>query len=130
MSKTKSTIIISLILIAIVFYGGYKYGQSNSSGAGLSQASGTTRQFAGRGSRNNAGGDLIRGGIIKKDAESLSIALPTGGSQIIWYSTSTEIQKTVPGRVDDLVIGGVVSISGQANSDGSLTAKTIQMRSN
>lgn len=126
MNNITKIIISALILVAIAFYGGLKYGQSNSS----AQTKGIAGQFAGGLARRsgNGGGGLIRGEIIKKDAESLTIALPTSGSQIIWYSTSTEVQKMVKSKIDDLTIGQTVMINGSTNSDSSLTAQLIQLR--
>ena len=127
MSITKKTAIISLIIIAVAFYGGLRYGRSGTSSIGSNN-----RSFSGQGgltrrSFNNSGG-VIRGDIIKKDSQSVVVALPVGGSQIIWYSTSTQVQKTIAATVDDLSIGQTVMINGSANSDGSLSANSIQLR--
>ncbi len=128
----RKTKIISFIIIVIVaLYGGYKYGQSHppvsTNQNQLSFANGSsTGQFAGRAGRGVGGG--VRGDIVKKDAQSLTISLPAGGSQIIWYSTSTDVQKTVTASADDLTVGQTVMVNGSANSDGSLTANSIQLR--
>jgi len=131
MSKIKTTIIIGLILIAIAFYGGFKYGQTNSV-SNQSNFSGRTMngQSIGGFARRSLGegGGMVRGDIVKKDDQSFTIALPTSGSQIIWYSTSTEVQKTVAGSPTDLVVGQKINVNGSTNSDGSLTANLIQLR--
>ena len=126
MSMTKKTIIIFLIIIAVVFYGGFKYGQSKTTATNSATTLPGAGQFAGRAGRGVGGG--VRGDIVKKDAQSLTISLPSGGSQIVWYSTSTQVQKTVPATVDDLSSGQTVMINGSTNSDGSLSANTIQLR--
>ncbi|MFA5022758.1 MAG: DUF5666 domain-containing protein [Candidatus Paceibacterota bacterium] len=129
MNKTKKIIVGILIIIALAFYGGFKYGQTNSaisSGQNNPFPSSGASGFARR--NGGGGGGLIRGEIVKKDAQSLTIALPNSGSQIIWYATSTEIQKTTKGIADDLVVGQTVMINGTTNSDGSLTAQSIQLR--
>lgn len=125
--KTK-IIIGALIIIAIVFYGGYKYGQSKSAVSPFGQSN-----FAGGGlarrSGSGGGGSLTRGEIIKKDAESLTVALPNNnGSKIVFYSTSTEVQKMTAGSPADLVVGKTVMVTGSANSDGSVTANSVQLR--
>ena len=51
-----------------------------------------------------------------------------GSSKIVFYSESTKIQKTADGTGANLAIDQEVTASGAANSDGSLTAQTIQVR--
>ena len=75
-----------------------------------------------------SGGGMIAGDIIKKDNESITLKLRDGGSKIVWFATSTEISKMAAGSSADLVVGQTVSASGKANSDGSVVAKTIQLR--
>ena len=50
-----------------------------------------------------------------------------GSSKIVFFSDSTEISKTTEGAVDDIEIGKQIMVSGDQNSDGSYTAKTIQL---
>jgi len=134
MNSPTKIIIGALIIIAIVFYGGFKYGQGQTPASSQNNGSSSLRggfapaSPAGRRQSFSEGGGMARGEIIKKDAQSLTIALLNGGSQIIWYSTSTEIQKTATGNAGDLVIGQTASITGSTNADGSLTAKSIQLR--
>ena len=41
--------------------------------------------------------------------------------------TYTQISKTVEGKIEDIEIGKQIMVSGDQNSDGSITAKTIQL---
>ncbi|TRZ77201.1 hypothetical protein D4R87_03190 [bacterium] len=94
--------------------------------------------FAGRGFANGqqTGASFTNGEIISKDDESVTIEArnfrqaenQTEGSKIIFFSDATEISKFAEGSSDDLQVGQSVSVSGKTNSDGSITAETIQLR--
>lgn len=135
-----------IIAIAIIggasFYGGIKYARSKGSSGQFSRAdfqnlSPEERQQRakdfggdiGRGPRGNRdGGGFAAGEILSKEDKSVTIKLQDGGSKIIFLSDSTEITKSVAGSLDDLEIGKNITANGTANSDGSITAQTIQLR--
>ncbi len=135
-------IIITAVIVAVVFggggfYGGMLYGKSQASsaasGARLGQRAGGTGQFGGQGGANSAmrrgtGGSFVGGKIISEDSKSITIQLPTGGSDLVYFADSTQIAKAATGTVSDLVNGAQVMVNGTTNSDGSITAKTIQVR--
>jgi cytochrome c biogenesis protein ResB len=128
---------LSIIVIAVAvgsgaFYGGMKYAE-NKVQSGRQQR---IQQFggAGTGFRNGESGNRIAGGfasgeILSKDDISIAIKMRDGGSKIIFYSDSTEVDKFVNGVTSDLEIGKNVSVIGSENSDGSITAQAIQLRS-
>ncbi|MDP2933732.1 MAG: hypothetical protein Q8N81_06430 [bacterium] len=145
---SKKFIIIILIshfaAIGVGVYGGMKYGQNkiptlaNNTGgfANLSPAEMQARlqQFGAgangaRGTRTNNGGGFVNGEIIAKDTTSITVKLPNnGGSKIVFYSNTTQIGKLASGTPNNLEIGKTVTINGQANSDGSITGQSIQIR--
>ena len=133
-------LLLVIVAVAVVvgggaFYGGMKYAQS-SRGSFANLTSDQRQQFqanAGRGfrggqGRGGIGGMFTAGEIISKDAKSITIKLQDGGSKIVFYSDSTEVGKSVTGTSADLVVGKTVTTSGSANSDGSITAQSIQIR--
>lgn len=147
MNKTS----ISILAVAVVigggaFYSGMKYAQSKTpqgrlSQTGLQNLSAEDRQQrlqqlgisaggfrGGAGGNRGASGGFASGEIISKDDKNLTIKLQNGGSKIVFFSDSTEINKSVRGAANDLEIGKNVTVSGTANSDGSVTAETIQLR--
>lgn len=133
----KQTIIIvaaAIILGGAAFYAGLKYGQ-NASAKTLQQR---MQQRGGRtggipsgfgGGQGEPGGGAATGEILSKDSTGITVKLRDGGSKIIFLSGSTtEISKFSAGTPDDLSVGENVSINGKANSDGSITAQSVQIR--
>ncbi len=124
---------IAVVVGGAAFYGGMKYGQANISrifsfDQGSRQQLGAigTGQVGRFGNRNGA--SFTSGQIIAKDDKSITVKLPGGGSKIIFYSDSTEISKNVAGISNDLEINQSVMVTGTANSDGSITAQSVQIR--
>lgn len=142
---SKKIIIILAVLIIIVgggsFYGGMKFGQNqkpafaNGQGRGFADLSPADRQAraeqfggqAGAGAGRGMGG-FTSGELLTKDTNSFTIKLPSGGSKMIIFATSTSVLKSSPGALSDLQVGDTLMISGQANPDGSITAGSIQVR--
>ncbi|MFH0988074.1 MAG: hypothetical protein V1763_01745 [Parcubacteria group bacterium] len=130
--KLGTVIIVALLLIGISFYGGMKYGQSKTpSGFNAQMAqnfrNGKTGVGIGATGANRSAG-FTTGLVLSKDATSITVKTPDGGSKIIIYSGSTEISKFASGTIADIIVGQNISVNGQANSDGSVTAQTIQIR--
>ena len=126
-SKIISGIVILLIIAGGAFYGGMIYGKGQSTASTASARAG----FGGmRGARMGANGaGFTSGTIIAEDSSSITLQLPNnGGSKIIFYSSSTQIAKTTSGAPSDLTNGTTVSVTGTTNSDGSVTAQSIQIR--
>ncbi len=132
MNKT----IISIIAVAVVvgggaFYGGMKYGQSVDAAQRAAQrgAGGFGAGNGARGARaGGGGGGFTAGDIISKDDKSITLKLNDGSSKIIFYSATTKIMKSADGSVDDLAAGKQISVNGTLNSDGSISAQSIQLR--
>jgi hypothetical protein len=126
--------IIAVIIVGIgSFYGGMLYGKS-SSGKNLGKNFlGQNGQMMGSGQgkiggNRAAGANLINGSIMAKDDKSITVKSMDGGSKIILLSSTTQINKSVTGALSDLEVGKNVMVTGTTNSDGSLTAKSVELR--
>lgn len=136
--KSQHIIFIILVCLAITggaFYGGLQYakanvkpGQANQlvrmQGQGMRGGQGMP---GGVGANRNMGGFTV-GEVLSKDANSLVIKLSDGGSKIVFFSASTTVSKMADGSMEDVVQGTNIMITGSSNQDGSVTAKTLQLR--
>ena len=132
MKKILPIIIMAVIVGGIAFYGGMQYGQSASSSSAQinNQNPGQGGGFGmGRRGGGGQGGGFSGGQIVGKDDKSITVKLQDGGSKIIFYSGATRIMKSVQGAPGDLVVGENINVAGAANSDGSIVAESIQLRS-
>jgi hypothetical protein len=124
------TIGIALLVGGISFYGGMQYGKSVAPARGNSayqqragSFNGIPRTTGGLGQ----GGGFSSGEIISKDANMLTIKLSSGSTALVLLSASTSVNKFSAGTMDDLTVGNHVMVTGDKNSDGSLSAKAIQI---
>jgi Domain of unknown function (DUF5666) len=131
--KLIGAVVVLLIVAGGSFYGGTLYAKS--AGGGRGSFSGA--QFAGRtGSatggafgRGGAGGGLVAGQILSAGNGSITLQEQGASStQIVLIGSATQVFKTVAGSQSDLTPGTEVTVTGTANSDGSLTAQSIQIR--
>ena len=144
MKKTLLTVLaVAVVVGGGAFYGGMKYaqgrisqgfweGMANINLSGQSP-SGQGGLRGGRAGTTGTDGGFTAGEIIAKDDKSITVKLRDGlsgqgGSKIVFFSDATEISKFANGAAADLEIGKSVSLSGKANSHGSITAQSIQLR--
>jgi hypothetical protein len=80
------------------------------------------------GGRFTAGANFISGDVLAKDAQSITVKMRDGSSRIILYASSTEVSKFAAGTIDDVAVGKTIMVNGKTNTDGSITAQTIQIR--
>lgn len=144
-------LLLAVIATAVIvgggaFYGGMQYGKKNaaplwgngqsSRNLSLEERQQRVQQFGGglgvMGSNGvragNRGGDIVNGEVLTKDATSITVKLRDGGSKIVLFSDSTEIGKFARGTIEDVSAGETVTVSGKANTDGSVTAQSVQIR--
>lgn len=132
----QKNLIAPLIVAAIVigggsFYGGMQYQKSQqpvvSQGQrGGGNGGGGQRGFGG--GRGGMGGGFLSGEVMNKDAQSITVKLRDGSSKIVFFASSTAVGKMDAGSIADVTQGAQVTIVGATNSDGSVTANSIQIR--
>lgn len=99
-------------------------GAFGGAGATFTRTGGAGGGFGGR-----AGGGFTAGRILSVGNGTMTIQEQNGSStEIVLVGPSTEIEKMVSGSVSDLSAGTNVVITGTPNSDGSMTAQSIQLR--
>lgn len=130
MKKHYLTIGIAIICAVVFFFIGRATVSSSPSGAGTFSSS-TRGAFAGRGGAGGAGGaalGLVAGQIVSVSNGVITVSLANGNSENVYFSSSTPIIEPQPAPASALKPGTTVMIGGTTNSDGSVTAQTIQLR--
>ncbi len=133
MKKDKMIMIGSAaLLIAIAFFGGLSYGK-NSVGSKIPEngqffARNLDGQAPNGGMMRNQAGGFTGGEVVSVDAKGFTVKLRDGSSKIVFLSGATEILKFATGTVSDIGVGEQITVSGSANSDGSITAQSVQLR--
>lgn len=124
------THIIWAVVVIVALAGGYFWGRANgaaSRAAGYVGAfSSSTRGFARTGAA--AGGAGALGQITAVTSSSLTLQLANGNSEVVFYSTSTQVTEQTTVSPNVLAAGTNVLVAGTSNSDGSVTATTIAVR--
>ncbi len=131
MNKKIITGVMAIVIIGGSFYGGVIYGKNIIPTRGQFtnvQFTGNARGARGTGVRMGMNGGITFGEIISKDATSITIKMQDGSTKIALIASSTQIMKSSAGLLSDLATGINVTITGTANSDGSLSAQSVQIR--
>jgi len=123
--KKYSVHIIWAVIVVVALVGGIFYGKSSAPSSTASRGSYASSTRSGF---SRAGGGFVAGQIISVDSSSMMVSLANGSSQVVFYSNSTQVMKPTIVPASTLTTGTRVMIGGTANSDGSLTAQSIQVQ--
>lgn len=132
--------VIVLVVAGGAFFGGMKYQQSKipagvmrfTQGAG--GPGGNTAFARGQGGTGGAAfarggmGGLVTGEVLSKDDKSLTVKMRDGGSKIVFFSASTSVMTSSSSTLEAVGQGKTVMVNGTTNSDGSVTAQSINLR--
>jgi hypothetical protein len=129
--KPLYVVIIAVLVGAAAFFGGMQY-QKMQRPNFAQFGNGQFARQGGQGGQINRrfgqnGGGAVAGEITSQDDKSITVKMPDGSSKIVILSSTTSINKQATGSKDDLKTGERVAVFGQSNSDGSVTAQSIQL---
>lgn len=133
MNKNLTIAIVSTAVIVggAAFAGGMKYQQMKSPvrNFGANNTAGQAFRAGGNAGRGQgqAGFRPVSGDIIAADAKSITVKLADGSSKIVFLSDKTMINKAATATTAELIVGAKVAAFGTDNSDGSVTAQSIQL---
>lgn len=144
MNRKYIVVVISLVVIVGIasFYWGRTYERNSSSKEMVFGENAVNAVSGQRGQGRNADGQrpttsqrsnnndgFLIGEILSKDDENITLKTSDGSSKIIYISDSTMIGRALEGSAEDLAVGGQITVGGKTNSDGSVSAQNIQIRS-
>jgi hypothetical protein len=123
----KINVIIIAVAAAVIFgaagfWFGISYGSKSLSG---NQAYQGGQKFS---NRTGTGAAATMGQIVSFDDKSITVQDRSGNSKVIFYSSSTPISKIASSSAQDFSNGEDITVIGSQNSDGSITAQSIQIR--
>lgn len=133
--KHKNLIIVGAVALVVGLGVGYEgahafaapakntaFARGNFTGGGAAGA------FGARTGGNQAMGGLLTGTVASKDAGSITLNTRDGSSHVVLTTPDTTVQKSVQGALTDVAVGATVIVTGATNSDGSVSATSIQLR--
>jgi len=118
------TIIVTAVIALVVGYGiGYFTHPA------ATQPQTARGNFSGTGNlARGGGGGLLSGTVAKEDSGSITLNTRDGSSHVVLITPATTVQKSVNGTLSDIAVGSVIFVTGSTNSDGSISASSIQLR--
>lgn len=136
MKKDTGIWLVAIVVVGgLMFFAGTKYsvGQSTANNfmgqtaGGQGQGQGGARRNV-QGGRGGAMGGFTTGEVLSKDDKSITLKLNSGGSKLIFLTSSTKVMKSTEGAMTDLKVGDNVSTNGTPNADSSINAESVQIR--
>lgn len=139
LASKQAPLVVIIALLAVgggSFYGGMLYGKSsvksasqfNMPGGGAAARMGGTLGGGAARVRVGGGGGFTTGDVVSKTANGFTVKTRDGSSKIVIVASSTTVGKMTEGSMNDVTEGSGVVVAGTSNSDGSITASTVQIR--
>ncbi len=133
MIKMPTVIATAIVVAAVSMYAGYSYGVNAGASTSMGQGGAFAARAGGTGAGDRraggaAGAGFVSGEVLSKDATSVTVKMQDGGTKIVFIATSTQVMKATSSSLTDLAVGTNVTITGTATSDGSVVARSVQIR--
>ena len=125
--------VIVVLFGALAFFGGMKYQESRRGsvarqfGGGQMNRNGLTAGPLRLGEASRQGFRPVAGEIISSDATSVTVKLTDGSTKIVILTDKTTINKAEATTKDDLKTGQSIAVFGSENTDGTVTAQSVQV---
>jgi len=121
--------VVALVVgLGVGYWGASALTPAKAPGAGAYEGrTGASGTFTRPGGTAGAGG-LLSGTVAAEDSGSITLDTRDGSSHVILISPATTVQKSVSGSLSDVATGSTVVVMGTTNSDGSVSATSIQLR--
>jgi hypothetical protein len=127
-NNTVTLIIVAVVVLAAGFFAGMKYQETKQPSfngqRGMMQGQ---RLENGNTGANRRGFRPANGEVVSVDDKSVTVKLQDGSSKIVLLSDKTTVNKQATGSISDLKVGEKIVAFGTENSDGSITAQSIQL---
>jgi hypothetical protein len=131
-------VIIAILVAGAAFWGGMTYAQSQRTSTAASRFGAAGTAFAGRGgagfAAGGAGGGTV-GTVIQVGNGTFTVQLPsststtaTTGTKLVLFDDATQVQELETVPTSNIQVGQTVTVTGSANSDGSITATSVMVR--
>jgi|SRR5579885_3004045 len=122
-------VIIVIIVAAGGFFAGMQYQKmQRQSFMGGKGGAVFQQRFGGAGfGGQNANIQAVRGQILNAGNGTMTIKMNDGSTKLVVLSGSTKITKAATASQSDLKTGQTVMVVGSSNSDGSVTAQSVQL---
>lgn len=122
------TLVVAIIVGAAAFFGGMQY-QKFQRNVFFTTNGGEGGRFGGArfGQGGRGGFTPVIGQITESDDKTMTVKMQDGSSKIVVLSGTSSINKSSAGTKSDLKAGETVAVFGSTNSDGSVTAQSIQL---
>ncbi len=125
----KQNLVLYMVIAALVaggvgFYAGNMYAANNRGNGNFAGRTGRNGGFFGASGAN--GMSAVRGQVVKEDSQSITVQLQNGSSKVVLLDGAT-FDKTVSASASDVTTGTQVMVIGKTNTDGSVTAQSVQV---
>lgn len=124
--KYKTHIVWAVVAVAALI-GGIFLGEGMAAGGNAQLANGASSSSARGGFRTDSSGSVFAGQVSAINGSDITLQLSNGNSEVVLYSSSTPVAEPTNVPISKVVTGSNIVVMGTKNSDGSVTASSIEI---